>query len=117
MTLVKTTETWRFDSPLAQPEIEWNKPHYLIERYSDRHGTIVWRGIDTKWFFEKQWYEVKNEETWIPCDEPIYEKLRSELTGQEAKELLKTYNRWRRGEEIDQPDVIEIGKAIDKLTL
>jgi len=35
----------------------------------------------------------------------------------DAQELLKTYNRWRRGEEIDQPDVVEIGKAIDKLTL
>jgi len=35
----------------------------------------------------------------------------------EAKELLKTYNRWRRGEEIEQPDPIDIGKAIDKLTL
>ena len=35
----------------------------------------------------------------------------------EAQELLKTYNRWRRGEEIDQPDVTDISKAIDKLTL
>lgn len=35
----------------------------------------------------------------------------------DAQELLKTYNRWRRGEEIEQPDPIEIGKAIDKLTL
>lgn len=34
----------------------------------------------------------------------------------EAKELLKTYNRWIRGEET-QPDPVEIGKAIDKLTL
>ena len=30
-------------------------------------------------------------------------------------ELLKTYNRWRRGEEIECPT--DIGKAIDKLTL
>ena len=35
----------------------------------------------------------------------------------EAKELLKTYNRWRRGEEIECPNVTDIGKAIDKLTL
>jgi len=34
-----------------------------------------------------------------------------------AKELLKTYNRWRRGEELPVPDPVEIGKAIDKLTL
>jgi hypothetical protein len=34
----------------------------------------------------------------------------------EAIELLKTYNRWRRGEGT-QPDPIETGKAIDKLTL
>ena len=32
-------------------------------------------------------------------------------------ELLKTYNRWRRGEDIPAPDPTEIGKAIDKLTL
>lgn len=32
-------------------------------------------------------------------------------------ELLKTYNRWRRGEELPVPDPVEIGKAIDKLTL
>lgn len=35
----------------------------------------------------------------------------------EAKELLKTYNRWRRGEDLPVPDPVEIGKAIDKLTL
>ena len=34
-----------------------------------------------------------------------------------AQELLKTYNRWRRGEELPVPDPVEIGKAIDKLTL
>ena len=35
----------------------------------------------------------------------------------DAQELLKTYNRWRRGEEIECPNVTDIGKAIDKLTL
>lgn len=30
-------------------------------------------------------------------------------------ELLKTYNRWRRGEEIECPNVTDISKAIDKL--
>lgn len=35
----------------------------------------------------------------------------------EAQELLKTYNRWRRGEDLPAPDPVEIGKAIDKLTL
>jgi len=34
----------------------------------------------------------------------------------DAQELLRTYNRWRRGEGT-QPDPVEIGKAIDKLTL
>lgn len=32
-------------------------------------------------------------------------------------ELLKTYNRWRRGEELPVPDPVEIGQAIDRLTL
>ena len=35
----------------------------------------------------------------------------------DAQELLKTYNRWRRGEEIECPNVTDISKAIDKLTL
>ena len=35
----------------------------------------------------------------------------------DAQELLKTYNRWRRGEDLPVPDPVEIGKAIDKLTL
>ena len=35
----------------------------------------------------------------------------------DAQELLKIYNRWRRGEELPVPDPVEIGKAIDKLTL
>ena len=35
----------------------------------------------------------------------------------DAQELLKIYNRWRRGEEIECPNVTDIGKAIDKLTL
>jgi hypothetical protein len=40
---------------------------------------------------------------------------RSEIDN--AKELLKTYNRWRRGEDLPVPDPVEIGKAINKLTL
>lgn len=32
-------------------------------------------------------------------------------------ELLKKYNRWRRGEDLPVPDPVEISKAIDKLTL
>ena len=48
----------------------------------------------------------------------IAEEIIEEIASlKEAQELLKTYNRWRRGEELDQPDVVEIGKAIDKLTL
>ena len=48
----------------------------------------------------------------------IMDEIIEEITSlKDAQELLKTYNRWRRGEEIDQPDVVEIGKAIDRLTL
>ena len=48
----------------------------------------------------------------------IAEEIIEEIASlKDAQELLKTYNRWRRGEEIDQPNVVEIGKAIDKLTL
>ena len=35
----------------------------------------------------------------------------------DAQELLKTYNRWRRGEDVTYIVPSEIGKAIDKLTL
>lgn len=35
-----------------------------------------------------------------------------------AKELLKTYNRWRRGDSsVEHPHPTDIGRAIDKLTL
>ena len=48
----------------------------------------------------------------------IAEEIIEEIASlKDAQELLKTYNRWRRGEELPVPDSVEIGKAIDKLTL
>ena len=35
------------------------------------------------------------------------------MTLQEAIELLEYYNKWRRGEDIEQPPPISIGIAID----
>jgi Zn finger protein HypA/HybF involved in hydrogenase expression len=35
------------------------------------------------------------------------------MTTKEIIELLETYNAWRRGAEIPQPDPVEIGKAIE----
>ncbi len=37
------------------------------------------------------------------------------MTTQEATQLLKEYNTWRRGAEIEQPNPTVIGKAIDRL--
>jgi hypothetical protein len=37
------------------------------------------------------------------------------MTTQEATQLLKEYNVWRRGAELEQPNPTVIGKAIDKL--
>lgn len=48
----------------------------------------------------------------------IAEEIIEEIASlKDAQELLKRYNRWRRGEDIPVPDPVEIGKAIDKLTL
>ncbi len=48
----------------------------------------------------------------------IAEEIIEEIASlKEAQELLKTYNRWRRGEDVTYIDPSEIGKAIDKLTL
>lgn len=35
------------------------------------------------------------------------------MTKQEIADLLGKYNRWRRGEDIEQPDPAEIGEALD----
>jgi len=35
------------------------------------------------------------------------------MTIKEAHELLRYYNRWRRGEDIEMPDPKEVGEAID----
>ncbi len=37
------------------------------------------------------------------------------MTTQEATQLLKEYNVWRRGAELEQPNPTVIGKAIDTL--
>jgi hypothetical protein len=48
----------------------------------------------------------------------IAEEIIDEIASlKDAQELLKTYNRWRRGEDVTHIDPSEIGKAIDKLTL
>mgnify|MGYP003437416299 FL=1 len=79
--LTKKVETWVFESPLAEPDIAWTKRAYTVDRYSDRHGTVIWRGINVKWYFSDGWFLVKSEDSpWIPCDEPIYETIRNEST-------------------------------------
>lgn len=56
------------------------------------------------------WYDHKPSE--------IMDYIIEEIASlKDAQELLKIYNRWRRGEEIECPNVTDIGKAIDKLTL
>ena len=35
------------------------------------------------------------------------------MTNKEALEIMKTYNTWRRGAEIDMPNVYLLGIAID----
>ena len=76
--LVKKTETWVFEHPLAEPDIVWTKKAYTIERYSDQH-VIIWRGIKLKWYFIDKWYSLENEDApWTPCEEPIYETIRNE---------------------------------------
>lgn len=37
------------------------------------------------------------------------------MTTAEAIEILKYFNKWRRGADIPQPNPTEIGKAIDKI--
>ena len=39
--------------------------------------------------------------------------MEKELTLQEAKDLLITFNRWWMGENIEQPDGNDVEKAID----
>lgn len=39
--------------------------------------------------------------------------LNFEITEQEALQILETYNDWRRGTDIPQPDPVKIGEAID----
>lgn len=78
-----------------------------VNRYISLEDYIkeCYGGLPNESMLEEQWNALPDH----PGD------VRNELD--EAKELLKTYNRWRRGEEIEQPDPISIGKAIDKLTL
>jgi len=41
--------------------------------------------------------------------------MSKEMTTQQATQLLKEYNVWRRGAELEQPNPTVIGKAIDTL--
>ncbi len=80
----KVSEWFRFDSPIGEPEIEWDHESYHIERIKYPSGTIIWFGQKTNWIKEKdgkwkslQYYKSSSE--FIDCDEPLYEKLYNEL--------------------------------------
>lgn len=82
-----------------------------VNRYISLEDYIkeCYGGLPNESMLEEQWNALPDH----PGDKP--NDYFAELN--EAKELLKIYNRWRRGEDIEQPDPVEIGKAIDKLTL
>jgi hypothetical protein len=79
-----------------------------VKRYISLEDYIKDGGLPNESMLEEQWNA-------LPDHPGQVSNYFTELN--EAKELLKTYNRWRRGEDIPQPNPVEIGKAIDKLTL
>lgn len=77
--ILQKSEIIKFDSPLAEPELNWSEPDYTIERKVTTNNEIVWYGINTNWIFENnKWFKLIGSD-FVECEEPIYETLYKEL--------------------------------------
>jgi len=107
MKLSSKTEWFELESPIGEPEINWDKKYpYFIERVVKNDGEICWFGQGTNWVKkpndswtylgvdetvkptvfikgrggEGDYYEYpEGRNIFIPCEPPIYETLYEKL--------------------------------------
>lgn len=83
-----TSEWFRLDNPLAEPDVEYKDKDYYLERKVDIDGKIVWYGINTNWIKrpnEQNWTKL-SKTTLEDCNEiPLYELMYLKIKKDESE--------------------------------